>query len=620
MKGSVPKEVPQKLVARIEQEHKICKAKKVQLSAVCAASTAAPASAAAVTRMTAQTFDEAKSTKARKRKERQESVSSLCQERKVIRSNSEERPHPTKCTDSKSTSIRRVSSSGDFPKSEGEDKNGHSPNRIPLSDKTLTYDDHEHERRRSHERFARPHTLKSKKYPGKRFKVRCVSKVKVKSEMVCSEREVLKKTISNGNTDLEQHSIITHAEFKDQDSLNSTNFLSLRPVDIDRSPSPTHTPISPVLDFSTLHEQIDCNEPVVSRPIQVEENTETLPSLSVATNRLLSSPRNSIIATHRIYLDPDVPQTNSSLEKIIQNPIEEKVQKITKHINSYKKKIKAYEAEFEVKNGYKPSQIDKLNDGTLRKYYTELSKLKKEQKQFSEISANCPMIDLTGKMIQSIKAISLKDTVNEIEQKLLQKRESGKRGFNLETMTSEQLMDEKVAMQKALLFLESIHGRPQIKQDRDLVRPFYDRYRILKRMVAKNSISGPIGELATIHENEAMHFVTPTSSSNDTESEQTEYVPPSGPTPTNNTDSETDTSLSEKLHSMSKMELLEQLRLTTEEKKVLKRKIKEFELNLQAKSGKMLSKEDKVPMEHVYAAYRATKSRLKLLEALVSKQ
>lgn len=55
-------------------------------------------------------------------------------------------------------------------------------------------------------------------------------------------------------------------------------------------------------------------------------------------------------------------------------------------------------------------------------------------------------------------------------------------------MTSEQLMDEKVAIQKALLYLESIHGRPNSREDRDIVRPFYDRYRTLKRMVAKISI------------------------------------------------------------------------------------------------------------------------------------
>ncbi|XP_076255625.1 protein FAM13A [Rhynchophorus ferrugineus] len=601
MKGSVPKEEPQKCVAKIEQEHKICKVKKISLPVW------------SKTQNQPNTFDEAKTNKARKRKERQESVSSLCQERKVIRSNSEERPQPTTYPDNKNNSIRRVSSSGDFPKTNSEEKINGSPNKIVLADKSLMYDDHEHERRRSHERFARPHTLKNKKYPGKRFKVRCASKVKVKSELY-PEREAGKKT-----NDCDQFSQIT-SEYKDQDLLSATQFLNLRTVEAERSPSPIHTPISPVLDFSTLHEQIDCNEPVLSRPsYEVEDTTETLPSLSIASNRLLSSPRNSIIATHRIYLDPDVPQTNVALEKNVQNPIEGRIQKITKHINSYKKKIKIYEAEFEAKNGYKPTQVDKLNDSMLRKYYTELSKLKKEQKQLSDLSANCPL-GFNIKVPPIGKSTSLQDTVNEIEQKLSQKRESGNRSFDIETMTPEQLLEEKIAVQKALLFLESIHGRPQAKEDRDIVRPFYDRYRILKRMVAKISASGTVGELATIHENETMHFVTPTSSSNDTESEQTELIPSTPITTSNNTDSENETSLSEKLHSLSKTELAEQLKVTAEEKKVLRRKIKEFEFSIQAKSIKMLSKEERAPIEHIYTAYKATKGRLKLLEALVSKK
>lgn len=54
-------------------------------------------------------------------------------------------------------------------------------------------------------------------------------------------------------------------------------------------------------------------------------------------------------------------------------------------------------------------------------------------------------------------------------------------------MNDEQLIDEKIAVQKALLHLESIHGRPVSKEDRDVVRPLYDRYRILKRIVARTT-------------------------------------------------------------------------------------------------------------------------------------
>lgn len=604
MKGSLQKEeAPQKFVAKIEYDHKICKVKKIYLPI-----------GGGRAQVISSTFDEAKAiSKARKRKERQESVSSLYQERKVIRSNSEERPVPIKCSEDKNNSIRRVSSSGDFPRSISDEKISSSSQRHDHLDKNVALDDHEYDKRRSHERFARPHTLKSKKHPNKRFKMRYTSKVKIKSDGQ-NEKDVSKRNSSSSipAQNLKQHS---NVESKENEGPNSMSFLTLRPPDNDYVPSPTHTPISPLLDFSTLHEQVECSEPLLSRPNNhVDEDTETLPSISVASNRMLSSPRNSIIATHRIYLDPDIPQTTISLEKTTQSPVDERMQKLSKQINSYKKKIKVYEADFEVKNGFKPSQIDKLNDTIMRKLYVELSKLKKEHKQLSEISVSCSLMNFSGKIMESGRPVTLEETVQEIEQKLEQKRDSASRDVNIENMTGEQLVEEKIAMQKALLFLESIHGRPQNKEDRDIVRPFYDRYRILKRMVSKTCNMGASGELATIHENETMHFVTPTSSSNDTESEQTEK-----PAKSTSTDSDTDTPVDGNLHSLSKPELMEQLKVVSEEKKELRRKIKEWELNVQMKTSRMLNKEDKKPMEGTYAAYKKAKGRLRLLEALVAK-
>lgn len=91
--------------------------------------------------------------------------------------------------------------------------------------------------------------------------------------------------------------------------------------------------------------------------------------------------------------------------------------------------------------------------------------------------------------------------------------------------------------------------------------------------------------------------------------------------PSGSTDSsDTDSSIGENLHALTKDELLEQTRIVTEEKKDLRRKIKEFELEVQLKTGKMIQKEEKTPMENIYAAYKKTKAKFKLLEALVGKQ
>lgn len=54
-------------------------------------------------------------------------------------------------------------------------------------------------------------------------------------------------------------------------------------------------------------------------------------------------------------------------------------------------------------------------------------------------------------------------------------------------MTDAELQCEKLSMQKELLNLQSVVGRPSNKGDKDLVRPLYDRYRELKRAIVRNS-------------------------------------------------------------------------------------------------------------------------------------
>lgn len=72
-------------------------------------------------------------------------------------------------------------------------------------------------------------------------------------------------------------------------------------------------------------------------------------------------------------------------------------------------------------------------------------------------------------------------------QRLSEKRVSGGRQDSLEDMSLDQLIDEKAAMQKALLQLEATFGRPSSKKDRDVVRPLYERYRQLKRSLLKQT-------------------------------------------------------------------------------------------------------------------------------------
>lgn len=203
-------------------------------------------------------------------------------------------------------------------------------------------------------------------------------------------------------------------------------------------------------------------------------------------------------------------------------------------------------------------------------------------------------------------------------QRLSHKRDFDNRPRALDKMTDDELIDEKIAVQKALLYLESVHGRPANKEDRNLARPIYDRYRILKRMITKAQPGSAGNELATIHEDETMNFITPfTSQISEVESEVS-LVESEKSQMTDSSD--TDTSISDNFQGLSKIELVDQQRLVSEEKKELRRSIKVFEAEVQRKTGRMVLKEDKVPIQHIYAAYKKAKAKLKLLDALVGKQ
>ena len=65
-------------------------------------------------------------------------------------------------------------------------------------------------------------------------------------------------------------------------------------------------------------------------------------------------------------------------------------------------------------------------------------------------------------------------------QHLAGNRQLAGRSETVELLTAKEVLDEKLAVQRALLYVESLHGRPASYKHKDLLRPLYDRYRILK--------------------------------------------------------------------------------------------------------------------------------------------
>ena len=82
-------------------------------------------------------------------------------------------------------------------------------------------------------------------------------------------------------------------------------------------------------------------------------------------------------------------------------------------------------------------------------------------------------------------AIDHKTTLMQVEERLGEARSSEGRPLELTSMSMSEMQEEKTALQKALLYYESVHGRPNTKETRELARPLYDRYRQVKRSVTR---------------------------------------------------------------------------------------------------------------------------------------
>lgn len=138
-------------------------------------------------------------------------------------------------------------------------------------------------------------------------------------------------------------------------------------------------------------------------------------------------------------------------------------------------------------------------------------------------------------------------------------------------------------------------------------------------------ISAPV-DLPTILEHEAMVFTstnnTPSTDATPPESQIRAVEGKGGGVSDDREElivTDDSSSLNDNLHQLSIAELWHQLDIVRDEKKMLRRTIKEFEQQFEAESGRKMLKGDRKAMEDTYAMYKQKKGRLRLLDALVKK-
>uniref|UniRef100_A0A671Y8G1 Family with sequence similarity 13 member B n=1 Tax=Sparus aurata TaxID=8175 RepID=A0A671Y8G1_SPAAU len=350
---------------------------------------------------------------------------------------------------------------------------------------------------------------------------------------------------------------------------------------------------------------------------------------------------------------------------------------LTKKLQHLKKKIKQFEEQFEKERNYKPSHGDKAANPKVLKWMTDLTKIRRQIKDAkhraeSELGPQTrPRSNTLPKSFGSTLDQSAHDAAVEAKGQhptreetleLIERRVKGKRqedGWpdDIKKMTKEQLSCEKTVLQKNLLHYEGLHGRPVTREERLVVKPLYDRYRLVKQMLTRVSITpvtvSPSSKrrsqtLQPIIEGETAHFWEEIKEEEEDDSggemQSSEVImavdvmtTTDGPMRSQNQpDRQSNCPMTAKMeegsgrlaldlrlsssNASSMPELLEQLWKARAEKKKLRKTIREFEEDFYQHNGRNVQKEDRVPMLEEYREYKRIKAKLRLLEVLISKQ
>ncbi|XP_041260768.1 protein FAM13C isoform X5 [Onychostruthus taczanowskii] len=425
--------------------------------------------------------------------------------------------------------------------------------------------------------------------------------------------------------------------------------------------------ISPIIDFNLMHQQRDSEEPVPAhRDWQNDMESSPQEHHSLGTSRLLYhitdgdnpllSPRCSIFSqSQRFNLDTESAPSPPSAQPFMMPRSSSRcscedckepqtVTQLTKHLQSLKRKIRKYEEKFEQEKKYLPSHGDKTSNPEVLKWMNALAKGRKQLKELKlrmSEEQNCTSTGPqrnehcegsgtskepgTQEATSMEPAPSVEETMDSVLRRLKEKRQHFNLPETIKDMTKKQMALEKINLQKCLLYFESIHGQPVTKQEKSLMKPLYDRYRIIKKLLAAPSL------ITTIEEEDS-----------DEDRSQSSHELSSGPmscfpveehlcysqeesepahiSPLDEKKVYRQTALSmSNLHEATMPVLLEHLRETRADKKRLRKALREFEEQFYKQTGRSPQKEDRVPMAEEYSEYKHTKAKIRLLEVLISK-
>ncbi|XP_040831999.1 protein FAM13C isoform X7 [Ochotona curzoniae] len=164
------------------------------------------------------------------------------------------------------------------------------------------------------------------------------------------------------------------------------------------------------------------------------------------------------------------------------------------------------------------------------------------------------------------------------------------------------------------------------KQDKNLIKPLYDRCRIIKQILSTPSLIPTIEEEDSdedcLQGSQQLALPDPVSClpvgdhvtySNETEPVRTLL-------PEEKKEIKQPALSMSNLHEATMPVLLDHLRETRADKKRLRKALRDFEEQFFKQTGRSPQKEDRIPMADEYYEYKHIKAKLRLLEVLISKQ
>ncbi|XP_068089328.1 protein FAM13A isoform X3 [Hyperolius riggenbachi] len=510
--------------------------------------------------------------------------------------------------------------------------------------------------------------------------------------------EVLSEPSKENEHDKDSMRLPPAVKMKIQEQQNNSELRPQRSLDVDVGQE-SFVPEVPRLDLTSLCDDNNWEEPAPvlaswDRDGGESEEARLSPQAGRLIRHLLEadsdpmlSPRFYAYGHSQQYLDdtevpPSPPNSHSFMSRRRSSSLgsheEDRDEdltpaQITRKIQSLKKKIRKFEDKFEDDRKYRPSHRDKATNPEVLKWMNELTKFRKQLKEskikISEEDVVPQMRQRSNTLpksfgsqlereedrkpeVEKVAKPSIEVTMETIQKKLQDKRTEVNRPEDIKDMTRDQIAAEKVSLQKALLYYESIHGRPVTKGERHVMKPLYDRYRLFKQILYRANTIPVIGSpsskrrsplLQPIIEGETASFFkeeeeegseedsnvntdfavtmkpgfTVKSFFDQFEDEADGFVSPvDDQTPSK---SSQDLGLGN-LHAASVPELIEQLQEAREEKKRIRKKLRDFEDNFFRQNGRYVQKEDRTPMAEEYSEYKHMKAKLRLLEVLISKR